>query len=54
MLDEAEIERRINARTKARKARNFLEADRIRDELAAHGVLLEDGPGGKTTWRLKD
>jgi cysteinyl-tRNA synthetase len=54
MLDEAEIERRINARTKARKARNFLEADRIRDELAAHGVLLEDGPGGKTTWLLKD
>jgi len=54
MLDEAEIKRQIDARTKARKARNFLEADRIRDELAAHGVLLEDGPGGKTTWRLKD
>jgi cysteinyl-tRNA synthetase len=54
MLDEAEIERQIDARTKARKARNFLEADRIRDELAAQGVLLEDGPGGKTTWRLKD
>jgi cysteinyl-tRNA synthetase len=53
-LDEAEIERQIDARTKARKARNFLAADRIRDELAAHGVLLEDGPGGKTTWRLKD
>ena len=54
VLNEAEIERQIDARTKARKARNFLEADRIRDELAAHGVLLEDGPGGKTTWRLKD
>ena len=53
-LNEAEIKRQIDARTKARKARNFLEADRIRDELAAHGVLLEDGPGGKTTWRLKD
>ena len=54
MLDEAEIERKINERNEARKARNFAGADQIRDELAAHGVLLEDGPGGKTTWRRKD
>jgi cysteinyl-tRNA synthetase len=48
--DAAEIEQRIAARALARKERRFADADRIRDELAAEGVLLEDGPGG-TTWR---
>jgi cysteinyl-tRNA synthetase len=45
-----EIEERIAARTAARTARNFAEADRIRDDLAARGVVLEDGAGG-TKWR---
>ena len=35
----------------ARKAKNWAESDRIRDELAAAGVILEDKPGGTTTWR---
>ena len=47
---DAEIDAQIAARLAARKARNFKEADRIRDELKAQGVLLEDGPKG-TTWR---
>ena len=45
-----EIEALVAARLAARKARDFAEADRIRDALKARGVLLEDGAGG-TTWR---
>ena len=44
------IEERIAARTKAKENKDFTESDRIRDELRAEGVLLEDGPGG-TIWR---
>jgi cysteinyl-tRNA synthetase len=46
-----EIDRRIAARLDARKAKNFAEADRIRDELAALGVVLKDSKDG-TTWEL--
>jgi cysteinyl-tRNA synthetase len=47
---EAEIEAAIAARQAARKARDFKESDRIRDDLKVKGVLLEDGPKG-TTWK---
>ena len=50
VVDEAKIESLIQSRLAARKAKNFQEADRIRDELAQQGVVLEDGPKG-TTWR---
>jgi cysteinyl-tRNA synthetase len=46
-----EIDRRIAARLSARRARNFAEADRIRDELAALGVVLKDSKDG-TTWEM--
>ena len=50
-IDEAEVERLIELRATARKAGNFEEADRIRDQLAAEGVILEGQPG-RTRWRL--
>ena len=50
-LTDADIEQRIAARLAARKAKNWAESDRIRDELAGAGVILEDKPGGTTSWR---
>ena len=52
-LDDAEIERLIADRTAARKGRDFVRADEVRDILAAEGIVLEDGSEG-TTWRRGD
>ena len=49
---DADVEKMIEARNAARRARNFAESDRIRDELLGRGILLEDTPGG-TRWRRK-
>ncbi len=51
-LPEAEILRRIEARQAARARKDYAEADHIRKELDALGVILEDGKAG-TTWKLK-
>ena len=45
------IEQLIESRSAARKAKNWAESDRIRDELAAMGVVLKDSKDG-TTWEI--
>lgn len=50
-ISDEEVELLIQQRHEARKTKNFKESDRIRDQLAAAGVMLEDRPGGKTDWR---
>ncbi|HWL06629.1 MAG TPA: cysteine--tRNA ligase [Xanthobacteraceae bacterium] len=50
-LAPEEIERRLAARLAARAERNFAEADRIRDELTAMGIVLKDSRDG-TTWEV--
>jgi cysteinyl-tRNA synthetase len=50
-LPKEEIENRIAARNAARKAKDFKESDRIRDELAAMGIVLKDSKDG-TTWEI--
>ncbi len=49
-LDDASINALIEARIAAKKSKNFTEADRIRKELLASDIVLEDSPQG-TTWR---
>jgi len=50
-VDEGKVVSLIEARNAARKAKDFKESDRIRDELAAMGVVLKDSKEG-TTWEL--
>jgi len=50
-LGDDEIEALIEARTAAKKARDFAQADSIRDRLQEAGIELEDRPGGVTQWR---
>lgn len=52
-VDPGEVDALISARLQARAEKNWAESDRIRDQLTAMGVVLEDGKGG-TTWRLAE
>ncbi len=52
-VDAAQVDALIAARLAARAGKDWAESDRIRDQLTAMGVVLEDGKGG-TTWRLAD
>jgi len=50
--DTVVIDNLILARNEARRAKNFAESDRIRDELAKMGVVLKDNKDGTTTWEV--
>ena len=50
-MSDAEIEALIAERARRARSKDFRESDRIRDQLAAAGVVLEDKPGGITEWR---
>lgn len=50
-IDQSAVAGLIEARNAARKAKDFKESDRIRDELAAMGVVLKDSKDG-TTWEI--
>jgi cysteinyl-tRNA synthetase len=52
-LSNDEVQRLVDARAAARVARDWAESDRLRDALAAAGIIVEDKPGGKATWRRK-
>jgi len=52
-VDESTVVSLVDARNAARKAKNFKEADRIRDELKTMGVELEDKKDGTTLWKVR-
>ena len=51
-ISPEDINRLIEERAQAKAAKDYAEADRIRERLTEQGIILEDGPGG-TTWRWK-
>ena len=53
MMDNDKIEKLIEERFQAKLARDFAKADKIRDDLLANGILLQDVRGQKTTWTDK-
>jgi len=53
LMDAAIIEKLLEARRAARASRDFARADAIRDELAAMGIAIEDGPQG-TRWKVAE
>jgi cysteinyl-tRNA synthetase len=50
-LSDAIIETRIAERNDARRKKDFMKADEIRKELAAHGIIIEDKPDGTSRWK---
>ena len=53
LLSDAEIEALVAERQAARKRRDFAASDRIRDQLAERGIILEDSRDGGVRWKRK-
>jgi cysteinyl-tRNA synthetase len=51
-MSDADVDAQIAARAQAKKARNFAESDRIRDQLLEKGIILEDTKDG-VRWKRK-
>jgi cysteinyl-tRNA synthetase len=51
LMSDSDVEALLAARQAARASKNFAESDRIREQLTAAGILLEDKAGGATQWR---
>ena len=52
-LSDSDIEKLVADRQAARKRRDFAASDRIRKELAEHGIILEDSKDGSVRWKRK-
>ncbi len=52
-LNKTDVDALVTARLEARKAKNWAESDRIRDELAAMGIAIKDNKDGTTSWDVK-
>ena len=52
-LSDVEVVKLVEARQQARSARNFQESDRIRQQLADNGIILEDTRDGSVRWKRK-
>jgi cysteinyl-tRNA synthetase len=52
-LGDAEIEKLVSERQAARKRRDFASSDRVRQELADRGIILEDSRDGSVRWKRK-
>ncbi|MFN4142345.1 cysteine--tRNA ligase [Aestuariivirga sp.] len=52
-VDEAAVNALVTARLEARKAKNWAESDRIRDELSSMGIAIKDNKDGTTSWEMK-
>ncbi len=52
-ISTSDIDAQIEKRNTARAGKDYAESDRIRDDLAEKGIVLEDKPGGVTAWKVK-
>jgi cysteinyl-tRNA synthetase len=52
-VNRENVDALVSARLAARKAKNWAESDRIRDELAAMGIAIRDNKDGTTTWEVR-